>query len=131
MKQTMVMEKYPVSELSILKNETTFTSADDIINEIKSKIDAHPVAVYIATFDHYSHTKSLGEKGMISNDILDAKNLICCFGKALPEANMVAVRPRSIGVVEMENEFVLSFLDAPNPQAHETMIAWVKSIQNK
>jgi len=131
MKQTMVMEKYPVSELSILKNETTFTSADDIINEIKSKIDAHPVAVYIATFDHYAHTKSLGENGMISNDILDAKNLICCFGKALPEANMVAVRPRSIGVVEMENEFVLSFLDAPNPQAHETMIAWVKSIKNK
>ena len=131
MKQTMVMEKYPVSELSIVKNETTFTSADDIINEIKSKIDAHPVAVYIATFDHYAHTKSLGENGMISNDILDAKNLICCFGKALPEANMVAVRPRSIGVVEMENEFVVSFLDAPNPQAHETMIQWVKSIKNK
>jgi len=131
MKETMVMGKYPVSELSIEKDETTFTSADEIINELKNKMDAHPVAVYIATFDHYAHTKSLGENGMISENILDAKNIICCFGKALPEANMVAVRPRSIGVVELENAFVVSFLDAPNPQAHETIITWVKSIKNK
>jgi len=131
MKQTMVMDKYPISELNILKNETNFTSVDEIISHLKAKIDAHPVAVFITIFDHYSHTKSLGENGTISEDILDAKNLICCFGKALPAANMVAVRPRSIGVVEMKNEFVVSFLDAPNPQAHETMIQWVKSIKNK
>jgi len=131
MTETMVMGKYPISELSIAKSDTTFTTADEIIETLKEKIDAHPVAVFIATFDHYAHTKSLGENGMISDDILDAKNIICCFGKALPEANMVAVRPRSIGVVEMKNEFVVSFLDAPNPQAHEVMISWVKSIKNK
>jgi len=131
MKQTMVMDKYPISELNILKNETNFTSVDEIISHLKAKIDAHPVAVFITIFDHYSHTKSLGENGTISDDILDAKNLICCFGKALPAANMVAVRPRSIGVVEMKNEFVVSFLDAPNPQAHEVMISWVKSVKNK
>jgi len=131
MKETMVMGKYPISELSIEKNHTTFTTADEIIETLKKKIDAHPVAVFIATFDHYTHTKSLAEKGMISDDILDAKNIICCFGKAIPEANMIAVRPRSIGVVEMQNEFVISFLDAPNPQAHEVMISWVESIKNK
>jgi hypothetical protein len=131
MTKTMVMGKYPISELNISKNETTLTNVDEIISHLKAKIDAHSVAIFITIFDHYTHTKSLGENGMISEDILDAKNLICCFGKALPEANMVAVRPRSIGVVEMKNEFVLSFLDAPNPQAHETMISWVESVKNK
>jgi len=131
MKETMVMEKYPVSELSIKKEETSFCSVDEIINALKNKIDAHPVATYIATFDHYAHTKGLGEVGKISEDILDAKNIICCFGKALPKANLLGVRPRSIGVAELKDEFVLSFLDAPNPQAHEAMVSWVKSIKDK
>jgi hypothetical protein len=131
MKQTMVMDKYPVSELAILKSETTFNGVDEVLDYLKAKIDAHPVAVYIATFDHYTHTKGLGENGMINNEILDAKNIICCFGKALPEANMMAVRPRAIGVAEFSENFVVSFMDAPNPQAHETMVSWVKGIVNK
>ena len=81
MKQKVIMEKYPVNELTIAKSETTFTTVDEILVFLKGKIDTHPVAVYIATFDHYTHTKSLGEKGEINPDILDAKNIICCFGK--------------------------------------------------
>jgi hypothetical protein len=131
MKQMMLMEKYPVSEMSIMKNETTFSTVDEVLDYLKAKIDAHPVAVYIATFDHYSHTKSLGEAGEIAEDILDAKNIICCFGKQLPKPTLLAVRPRAIGVVEMADKFVVSFLDAPNPQAQEFMISWVESIKNK
>jgi len=131
MKQTMVMEKYPVSELEILKSETTCSGVDEVLAYLKGKIDTHPVASYIAIFDHYSHTKGLGENGMINKDILDAKNIICCFGKALAEANMMAIRPRSIGVAEFSEKFVVSFMDAPNPQAHETMVSWVKGISNK
>jgi hypothetical protein len=44
---------------------------------------------------------------------------------------MVAVRPRSIGVVELHDKFVVSFMDAPNPQAHDVMVGWVKGIVNK
>ena len=128
--ETMIMEKYPVSSMDILKTETTFKSVDEILNYLKEKIDNHPVATYIATFDHYAHTKSLGDNGQINNDILDAKNIVCCFGKQLPNPVFLAVRPRSFGVAEMADKFVLSFMDAPNPQAHEAMSSWVKGIVN-
>jgi len=131
MKQTLVMEKYPISEMNIMKSETTFTTVDEVIAYLKEKIDAHPVAAYIATFDHYMHTKNLGDAGEINPAILDAKNIICCFGKQLPKPTMLAIRPRAIGVAEMEDMFVLSFMDAPNSQAHEFMVSWVKSIVNK
>jgi len=131
MKQTMVMDKYPISEIDIMKSETTFSTVDEVLVYLKGKIDAHPVAVYIATFDHYSHTKSLGNAGEISKDILDAKNIICCFGKQLPKPTLLAVRPRAIGVAEMADMFVVSFIDAPNSQAHEVMVSWVKGIANK
>ncbi len=131
MKQSMVMEKYPISEMDIMKSETTFVTVDEVIAYLKEKIDTHPVATYIATFDHYTHTKNLGDAGEINPAILDAKNIICCFGKQLPTPTLLAVRPRAIGVAEMEDMFVVSFIDAPNSQAHEFMVAWVKGIVNK
>jgi len=44
---------------------------------------------------------------------------------------MLAVRPRAIGVAEMAESFVISFMVAPNPDAHATMEKWVKGIANK
>ncbi|HHD80664.1 MAG TPA: hypothetical protein ENK99_03540 [Campylobacterales bacterium] len=129
MKQTIMMEKYPIFELDIKKSETKFQTADEIIEYLKEKIDNHPIAVYIATFDHYSHTHSLDD-GEIASEIVDAKNIVCCFGKQLPKANMLAVRPRSIGVAELNDEFVISFLEAPNPIANDAMESWVKGIVN-
>jgi hypothetical protein len=130
MKQITVMEKYPVFTIEITKNETTYSSVDEIISYLKSQIDAHPIAVYIGVFDHYAHTASL-EVGEIAEDIKDAKNLICCFGKVLPKAEVMAVRPRSFGVAELAESFVVSFLEAPNPDANAAMEKWVKSIQNR
>ena len=99
------------------------------LSYLKEQIEAHPIAVYIGDFDHYSHTSSL-EEGKISDEIEDAKNIICCFGKLLPKAEVLAVRPRSIGVAQMADRFVVSFLEAPNPDANATMEKWVKGIAN-
>jgi len=127
MKHITVMEKYPVNELIIQKDQIKHATVDEILNDIKEKIDTHPVATYISIFDHYTHTKGLAE-GEINEEILDAKNIIFCFGKQLPNAAMLALRPRSIGVLEYKDSFVVSFMDAPNLQAHEAMVSWVKSI---
>jgi len=129
MKQVTVMEKYPVFTIELNKNETSYKNIDEILNYIKSKIEAHPIATYIGEFNHYEHTNSLKE-GKISEDIKDAKNIICCFGKALPKPEILAVRPRAIGVAEMADSFVVSFLEAPNPEANAAMEAWVKGIVN-
>ncbi|MBD3808706.1 MAG: hypothetical protein IE880_08345 [Epsilonproteobacteria bacterium] len=129
MKQKILMEKYPIFELEIRFDETKFKNTDEVISHLKTKIDEHPVAQYIAVFDHYSHTKSLSD-GVISEDIKDAKNIICCFGKELPRPEVLAVRPRSIGVAQMTEGFVVSFLEAPNPAANSAMESWAKSIAN-
>ncbi len=130
MTEMHLMEKYPVVVLEVAKDETTFKDVDEILTHLKSKIDEHPVASFIAIFDHYTHTSNL-EDCLLSPDILDAKNIICCFGKQLPDPVLMAVRPRSIGVAEMADKFVVSFIEAPNPQAQEAMVSWVKSMVNK
>ncbi len=127
MKQITVLEKYPVFILEINKNETSYKNVNEILAYIKSQIQAHPIATYIGDFDHYSHTSSLSE-GKIAEEIVDAKNIICCFGKVLPKPEVLAVRPRSIGVAELEDHFVVSFMEAPNPDANAAMEKWVKGI---
>jgi len=130
MKKMTLMEKYPVVSLEITKANTSYTNVDEVIAYLKEQVDAHPVATYIGVFDHYAHTSSL-EVGEISDNIKDAKNLICCFGKALPKPEMMAVRPRAFGVAEMADSFVVSFMEAPNPDAHAAMEKWVEGIKNK
>ncbi len=128
MQSVVLGEKYPIQVFELKKSESEYNSCNEIIATIKDKIDKHPVAVYIATFDHYSHTKSLPEHKMDPN-INDVKNIIFCFGKELPKPELASVRPRSIAVVEEDDRFVISFMDAPNPVAHEAMIEWVKSLK--
>ncbi len=122
-----IKDKYPVQMIEILKTESIFQTVSEIVDHIEEKVKAHPVATYIATFDHYTHTKGLPEHAMKA-EITDAKIAIFCFGKELPAAQMAALRPRSVAVVDEGDKFIISFLDAPNPQAHEAMIGWVKSI---
>ncbi len=130
MKQTLLMEKYPVFVLEIAKSETDKKNTDEILDYLKEKIDTHPVATFIAIFDHYSHTKSLPE-GKIAEGIIDAKDIIFCFGKELPKPEVLGVRPRSIGIAEFADKFVISFLEAPNPVANEAMESWVKGLKEK
>ncbi|MCG8427564.1 MAG: hypothetical protein MI754_09435 [Chromatiales bacterium] len=130
MKQTLLQEKYPVFYLELDKTETTFTSVDEILAYLKEQVDEHKVVRYIATFDHYQHTKEL-EEHMIDDSILDAKNLIFCFGTALPNPNVLAVRPRSIGIVETATNFIITFMEAPMPIANQAMENWVLSLRNK
>ncbi|MEZ5685385.1 MAG: hypothetical protein R3D78_05545 [Paracoccaceae bacterium] len=95
MKQSLLMEKYPVFDLTLPKAETSCADVDAVIAALKAKIDAHPKVAYIATFDHFSHTKAIG--GTVAEGIRDARNIVFCFGIALPNPHVLAVRPRSIG----------------------------------
>lgn len=130
MTKTILMDKYPIFSLEINKTETTFRSVSEIIDYLKALVDAHPIATYIALFNHYEHTSSMKD-GEINPEIKDAQNLIFCFGKQLPTTKILAVRPRSIGVSELENSFVIDFLEVPNEQLHQVTETWAKSVANK
>lgn len=129
MKQSLLMEKYPVFDLELPKSETTLADTDAVIAALKAKIDAHPKVAFIATFDHYSHTTSIG--GSIADHLKDAKNIVFCFGIALPNAHVLAVRPRSIGVADLGDRFHLTFLEPPMEIATKEMEAWCKSLADK
>lgn len=127
MQEKLFKEKYPIHTITIKKEEAALQSVDAIIEAIKTKIEAHPVAAYIGIFDHYAHTSALSD-GEISPQMRDAKNIIFCFGKELMNPMVLAVRPRAIGVADMTESFVLSFLEAPNPAANDAMTLWCTSI---
>jgi hypothetical protein len=128
MQSMTVKDTYPIQAAIIEKDEARFSDTDSIIAYLRKTIEAHPVATYIATFDHYTHTKNLPEH-IMDEKIVDVKLIVFCFGKELPIPQMAAVRPRSIAVVEEEDRFTVSFLDAPNPQTHDAMIKWVQGIR--
>lgn len=129
MKQTLLQEKYPVFVAEIDKKETSCDSVDAIVAYLKEKIAANPKVQFIGVFDHYAHTKRI--QGEINPDIKAAVDVIFCFGIALPNPQVLAVRPRSIGVADMGDRFVVSFMEAPMKPANEAMEIWVKGLRNK
>ena len=128
MKQVTFKEKYPIWTIEFKKDEIKQKSVSEILEYFKTKIDAHPVATFIATFDHYTHTRSLSEHS-INPDIKDIQNIIFCFGKEIPVSKVAAVRPRSIGVCEMPDSFIIEFMEAPNETANSFMEEWAKSLK--
>jgi len=128
MKQSLLEEKYPVFTLEFDHKETDFQSVDAIIDYLRERIEAHPFARFIAVFDHYAHTRSL-QDGQIGAGILAAKNIVFCFGITLPEPQALALRPRSIGVAETRNGFVITFMEAPMPVANIAMEEWARSVR--
>jgi hypothetical protein len=129
MKQTLLQEKYPVFTAEIAKGETTCQTVDAVVDYLKAKIAGSPKVKFIGVFDHYAHTKGIG--GEIAPDIRGAVDVIFCFGIALPNPQVLAVRPRSIGVADMGDKFVVSFLEAPMKPANEAMEAWVKGLRDQ
>lgn len=130
MKQKLFMEEYPIFVLELPKLETDLRSVDEIIARLKDRIERHKVARFIAVFDHYAHTKALPE-GVIDPDIRDAKNIVFCFGISLPGPEVLALRPRSIGVAELSDRFVISFVEAPMPVANTAMEQWARGLRRE
>ena len=127
MKKTIFMEKYPVYSLELLKNEIKISSTNEIVKYLKEKILKHPIAEFIAVFDHFEHTKKLG--GEMVDGLIDAKNVIFCFGQAIPNTKMLAVRPRSIGICEFEDRVIVEFLEAPKEEMHKLMEDWARDLK--
>jgi len=124
MKQMLLQEKYPVFVLELDKNETRYRSVDEIVAYLKEKISETPKVLFLGVFDPLAPTRRIG--GEIVPQIQAAVDVLFCFGFALPNPVVLAVRPRSIGVADLGNKFVLSFMEAPMAPANEAMESWVR-----
>lgn len=112
------------------KNDSANKTMDDLCRYFNDKIENHPFAKYIQTFDHCVHTETI-EGATIDETIIGAKVVLFCFGKKLLDSRVLAVRPRGIGICETESKFVISFLEAPNPALTETMVQWVRNLKTE
>lgn len=126
MKKTIFMDRYPVCSIEFLKSEIRFNSTKEVVEYFKEKISSHPVAEFIAVFDHYAHTKKLN--GSIIDGLLDAQNVVFCFGQAIPATKILAVRPRSIGVCEFEDKIIIDFMEPPKEELNKVMENWAKGL---
>ena len=129
MTKTNLMDKYPICTVEILKSKTTFSNVTEIVEYLKSLIENHEIAKFISTFNHYEHTNNIS--GEINEEIKDAQNIIFCFGAAIPNTKMLAVRPRSFGIAELQDSFVVEYLEAPKAKINELITNWAESIANK
>jgi len=129
MKQLHFQEKYPITVVDIAKSETTFDSVEAIAGYFKDCIARTPRVSYIGSFDHHAHTTAIG--GEICSGPQAAVNVLFCFGHALPNPQVLAVRPRSIGIADMGDHFVISFMDAPMKPANDAMQAWALAVRNR
>ena len=128
MKQIHFQEKYPITVAEVAKSETTFASAAEVAAYFKDCIARTERVTFIGEFDHLTHTRSIG--GDVAPDIQAAINVLFCFGHALPNPQVMAVRPRSIGIADMGDRFVISFMDAPMKAANDAMQAWTLALRN-
>ena len=129
MKTVHFPEKYPLTVVDVLKTETTFTDAAQVVAYFEDKIKTTDKVVFIGTFNHYAHTQNIG--GEIAPEIQSAFNVVFCFGHALPNPMVLAVRPRSIGIADLGDKFVVSFMDAPMKPANDAMQAWALGLRNR
>jgi hypothetical protein len=127
MEQFQLQEKYPVLELEIAKTDTDLRSVEEIADHVRKKIADTGKAAFIGVFDHYAHTQGLG--GEIAPGMSAAVNVVFCFGATLPAPRVLAVRPRSIGIADMGDAFVVNFMEAPTPAAQEAMTSWVEEVR--
>ena len=127
MEQIQFQDTYPVYKLAMDKGECRFASVAEIAAHLKAQVDEHAMASYIGEFDNYAHTSQLG--GEIADNIRAATNLIFCFSPKIPGPDVLAVRPRSFGIIETDDQFIINFLAAPMPFANETMEQWAEGLR--
>jgi len=125
--KSILMDKYHIHSKTINKTDTSFTNVTQFLDYFNDKIEKDSIAKFIGIFNHYEHTKSL-ESGEIADDIIDAQNIVFCFGQKIPNPLILSIRPRSIAIVENNDSFVISFMEAPMLPMNDKMVKWVEDI---
>jgi len=123
-----LLDKYPVVVEEIAKADTDCASVDDIVARLRHRVQTYPGASEIAVFDHLAHVKAQPDC-KVADGIRGSKHLIFCLSNAIPNALIAAVRPRAVSVVETDDRFVISWLEAPVEGPNQVIAGWVEALR--
>ncbi|MDJ0933692.1 DUF6858 family protein [Breoghania sp.] len=130
MHQVIIHEKFPVYILEVEKSDCRFSQLEDVVAHFVREAEAHPVVRLIGVFDHYAHTSAFAD-GENAPDIVGAVNVVVCFGMAIPQPEILALRLRSIGIADVGDRFTVSFLGTPMPIANTAMEIWARGLMTR
>lgn len=127
MQRVLIQNTYPVLMEEIAKADTPLRNVDEIIASLRERVLADRGIALIGVFDHYGHSVHLN--GAIRPEVQDAKQIVFCFGPALPEIELMALQPRAIGVADLGNRFFISFMEGPNAETNHVLADWVDELR--
>lgn len=127
MERIQFLDNYPVYKLAVDKSACRFATVSEVAAYLREQVEADDTAAYISEFDNCAHTQAVG--GEIADSIRAAVNVIFCFSPKIPAPDVLAVRPRSFGVVETDDQIIVNFLAAPMDFANERMEQWAEGIR--
>lgn len=127
MQHITVEGRYPVWVEEIAKADTPWRDVDEIAAALSACIRHQAGSAFIGVFDHYGFNLRVCEPLPI--DMRDAKTILFCPGAKLLNPEGLALCPCAIGVADMGNRFVVSFLDAPVVSPVESLALWVEDLR--
>jgi hypothetical protein len=127
MKRSILLDIHPMYSVEFLKNEMKYTTIEEIVEHFKKEIEENPEGGFITLFDHYAHTKKMG--GEILDTIVNAQNLLFCFGHTIKNIEILAFRPKSIAICELKDSFVFEFLETPRPEVNQWITSWIEALK--
>jgi hypothetical protein len=126
--QLMTVDKhYPVWVEEIAKADTPWRDVDEITAALRARILGFGATAFLGIFDHYG--LNLRECEPLPMPMQDAKTILFCRGAQLQDPLLLALCPSAIGVADMGNRFVISFLDAPMVSPTEAMFQWIEELR--
>jgi hypothetical protein len=117
---------YSVWVEEIAKVDTPCRDVDEITVALQACICHLGATALIGVFDHYGFNLRAGAP--LPMCMQDAKTILFCRGSLLLDPMLLALCPSAIGVADMGNRFVISFLDAPAVFPAETVGQWVEDL---
>jgi len=126
MDKSIFMDEYPLFSIKLNKNEIEQKTIEELVDYFKNKIEHQNIAILLTVFDQYQHTTNIG--GPINPEIKAAVNIVFGFCPAIPNTKVMAVRPRSYGICELEDSFTIDFLKAPAETYQKIMEDWVDEL---
>jgi hypothetical protein len=118
---------YPVWIEEIAKADTFYRNVDEIVAALQARVARHAQASWIGVCDHYGLNLRLGER--LPAAMQDARIALLCDAPALSGTAFLALQPCAIGVADMGNRFVFSFMERPDAAGNGFLRQWLDGMR--